>query len=121
MMKKAFQSRFKVVDTQPNHNKYNIIRYTLYMYMQLSLYSVGLESVGLKSVGLESVGLESVGLESVGLESVGLESVGLESVGLEIQARGSIPSRRPWSCIFRNQSRLGLKMYIFVTLEFTLQ
>ena len=32
----------------------------------------------------------------------------------------SIPSRRPWSCIFRNWSRLGLKMYIFLTLEFTL-
>ena len=27
---------------------------------------------------------------------------------------------RPWSCIFRNWSRLGLKMYIFPTLEFTL-
>ena len=33
---------------------------------------------------------------------------------------GSIPSRRPWSCIFRNWSRLGLEMYIFPTLEFTL-
>ena len=30
------------------------------------------------------------------------------------------PSRVPWSCIFRNWSRLGLKMYIFLTLEFTL-
>ena len=27
---------------------------------------------------------------------------------------------RAWSCIFRNWSRLGLKMYIFLTLEFTL-
>ena len=26
----------------------------------------------------------------------------------------------PWSCIFRNWSRLGLKMYIFLTLQFTL-
>ena len=33
---------------------------------------------------------------------------------------GSIPSRRPWSCIFRNWSRLGLKMYIGPTLQFTL-
>ena len=35
---------------------------------------------------------------------------------------GSIPSprRRPWSCIFRKWSRLGLKMYIFLTLESTL-
>ena len=32
----------------------------------------------------------------------------------------SIPSQRPWSCIFRNWSRLGLKMYIFLTLKFTL-
>ena len=30
----------------------------------------------------------------------------------------SIPSRRPWSCIW-NWSRLGLKMYIFTSLEFT--
>ena len=29
-----------------------------------------------------------------------------------------IPSWRPWSCIFRNWSRLGLKMYIFLTLVF---
>ena len=27
--------------------------------------------------------------------------------------------RRPWSCIFRNWSRLSLKMYTFTTLEFT--
>ena len=35
---------------------------------------------------------------------------------------GSIPSRRPWSCIFHNWFRLRLtcKMYIFLTLEFTL-
>ena len=33
---------------------------------------------------------------------------------------GSIPSRRLWSCIFRNRSQLGLKMYIFLTLEFIL-
>ena len=33
---------------------------------------------------------------------------------------GSIPSRRLWSCIFRNRSQLGLKMYIFLTLKFTL-
>ena len=32
---------------------------------------------------------------------------------------GSIPSRRPWSCSFRNWSRLGLKMCIFPTLAFT--
>ena len=25
----------------------------------------------------------------------------------------------PWSCIFRNLPRLGLKMYIFLTLDFT--
>ena len=31
---------------------------------------------------------------------------------------GSIPSGRPWSSIFRNWSRLGLKMYIFLTLQF---
>ena len=32
---------------------------------------------------------------------------------------GSIPSRiRPWSCIFRNWSGLGLIMYILTTLEF---
>ena len=30
-----------------------------------------------------------------------------------------IPSRRPWSCISRNWSRLCLKMYTFLTLEFT--
>ena len=35
------------------------------------------------------------------------------------EGAGSIPSRRPWSCIFRNWSRFGLKMYIFLTLEFT--
>ena len=35
------------------------------------------------------------------------------------EGAGSIPSRRPWSCIFRNWSRLSLKMYIFTTLEFT--
>ena len=39
---------------------------------------------------------------------------------VECWSRDSIPSRRPWSCIFRNWSRLGLKMYIFLTLEFTL-
>ena len=44
-----------------------------------------------------------------------------QSVGLEIP--GSISSRRPWSCIFRNWSRLGLKMYnlsetrIYLTLK----
>ena len=27
-------------------------------------------------------------------------------------------SRRPWSCIFRKWSRLRLKMYIFLTLQF---
>ena len=32
----------------------------------------------------------------------------------------SIPSRRPSSCIFHSWSWLGLKMYIFLTLEFTL-
>ena len=46
------------------------------------------------------------------------------SVGRALLQRSSvaasIPSRRPWSCIFRNWSRLGLKMYIFLTLEFTL-
>ena len=35
------------------------------------------------------------------------------------EGAGSIPSQRPWSCIFRNWSRLSLKMYIFTTLEFT--
>ena len=30
---------------------------------------------------------------------------------------GSIPSRRPWSFIFRNWSRFGLKMHIFLTLK----
>ena len=29
-------------------------------------------------------------------------------------------SQRLWSCIFRNWSLLGLKMYIFLTLDFTL-
>ena len=33
--------------------------------------------------------------------------------------RNSRPSS-PWSCILRNWSRLGLKMYIFLTLEFDL-
>ena len=35
-------------------------------------------------------------------------------------SRLEFPAGRPWSCIFRNWSRLGLKMYIFLTLEFTL-
>ena len=34
---------------------------------------------------------------------------------LRSRVAGSIPSRRPWSCIFRNWSQLGLKMYIFLT------
>ena len=33
---------------------------------------------------------------------------------------GSIPIMRHWSCIFRNWFRLGRKMHIVVTLEFTL-
>ena len=60
----------------------------------------------------------------------------LSDVKLRIQYIGSTPrvlkgsprvhqgspgsSRRPWSCIFRDWSRLGLKMYIFLTLEFIL-
>ena len=36
-------------------------------------------------------------------------------------ATGSIPSWSPWSCIFRYWSLLsGLKMYMFLTLKFTL-
>ena len=42
----------------------------------------------------------------------------VQSVDLEIQGRWF--SSQPWSCIFRNWPRLGLKMYIFLTLEFTL-
>ena len=32
---------------------------------------------------------------------------------------GSISSWRSWSCIFRNWSRLGFKIYIFLTLKFS--
>ena len=35
------------------------------------------------------------------------------------EGAGSIPSWRPWSCIFSNWSRLSLKINIFTTLEFT--
>ena len=37
-------------------------------------------------------------------------SVGIALV-LRSRVPGSTPSRRPWSCIFRNWSRLGFKMY----------
>ena len=42
--------------------------------------------------------------------------------GWELNLRGrrsrGFNSRRPWSCIFCKQSRLRLKMYIFLTLRF---
>ena len=40
-------------------------------------------------------------------------------LGHDPEVMGTIPSRRPWSCIFHNLSRLSLKMYIFSTLKFT--
>ena len=44
-------------------------------------------------------------------------SVGRALVYRSPEVVGSIPSRRPWSCIFCNLSRLSLKMYIFLTLH----
>ena len=42
-------------------------------------------------------------------------SLGASSVNTSTQAHGN-----DFCCIFRNWSRLGLKMYTFLTLEFTL-